>query len=191
MRFVTLSLREPPKDAVLSQRGSSSFGRTAEAILFDWATSTPIQAHVDLRRARLIRWDTLPSREPPMRIMIRRRLEEIVRADSRWTEALRRRGISDPSLVSLVPALRESAPLPTENGHRVVQAHGFHQEALPSASTIRGIRLRVDLTAGVILELSESGSISRIDSTERSSPAARSEERRVGKECRSRGPPYQ
>jgi len=172
MRFVTLSLREPPKDAVLSQRGSSSFGRTAEAILFDWATSTPIRAHVDLRRAKLIRWDTLPSREPPMRIMIRRRLEEIVRADSRWTEALRRRGISDPSLVSLIPALRESAPLPTENGHRVVQAHGFHQEALPSASTIRGIRLRVDLTAGVILELSESGSISRIDSTERSSPAA-------------------
>ncbi len=120
MRFATLTLREPPKDAVLTQRGSPAIGRTAEAILFDWATSTPVRAHVDLRRARLIRWDTLPSREPPMRIMIRRRLEEIVRGDLRWTSALARRGITDPSLVSLIPALRESQQLDTENGHRVV-----------------------------------------------------------------------
>ena len=173
MRFASLTLREPPKDAVLSQRGSRSFGRTAEAILFDWASSTPIRAHLDLRRSRLIRWDTLPSREPPMRIMIRRRLEEIVRGDPRWTSALARRGITDPLLVSLIPALGESAPLPTENGHRVVQAQGFHQEALPAASTIRGIRLRVDLTAGAILELSETGSVTRIDRAEQSGPAAR------------------
>ena len=172
MRFASLTLREPPKDAVLTQRGSLSFGRTAEAILFDWASSTPVRAHMDLRRARLIRWDTLPSREPPMRIMIRRRLEEIVRGDQRWISALARRGITDSSLVSLIPALRESAPLPTENGHRVVQAQGFHQDALPAASAIRGIRLRVDLTAGAILELSESRSaITRIDSAQQSGPA--------------------
>lgn len=172
MRFAGLTLREPPKDAVLTQRGSPTFGRTAEAILFDWASSTPVRAHMDLRRARLIRWDTLPFREPPMRIMIRRRLEEIVRGDPRWISALARRGITDLARVSLIPALRESAPLPTENGHRVVQAQGFHQEASPIASTIRGIRLRVDLTAGVVLELSEAGSVTRIDSTERSGPAA-------------------
>lgn len=172
MRFASLTLREPPKDAVLTQRGSPSFGRTAEAILFDWATSTPVRAHMDLRRGRLIRWDTLPSREPPMRIMIRRRLEEIVRGDPRWILALARRGITDLSRVSLIPALRESAPLPTVNGHRVVQAQGFHQEALPAASAIRGIRLRVDLTAGAILELTESGSVTRIDSTGPSGLAA-------------------
>lgn len=173
MRFATLALREPPKNAVLAQRGSAAIGRTAEAILFDWASSTPIRAHVDLRRARVIRWDTLPSREPPMRIMIRRRLEEIVQHDPRWVEALRRRGISDPSLVSLIPALRESASLPTENGHRVVQAQGFHQEALPVASTIRGIRLRVDLTAGAILELSDtSRSVTRLDSASWRGPGA-------------------
>ena len=172
MRFAGLTLREPPKDAVLTQRGYPSFGRTAEAILFDWATSTPVRAHLDLRRARLILWDTLSSREPPMRIMIRRRLEEIVRGDPRWISALARRGITDLSRVSLIPALRESAPLPTEqNGHRVVQAQGFHQEAVPPASMIRGIRLRVDLTAGLILELRET-SATPIDSIERSGPAA-------------------
>jgi primary-amine oxidase len=173
MRFATLALREPPKDAVLTQRGSLAIGRTAEAILFDWATSTPVRAHMDLRRARVIRWDTLPSREPPMRIMIRRRLEEIVRGDPRWILALGRRGITDPSLVSLIPALRESRPLPSENGHRVVQAQGFHQEGLPATSTIHGIRLRVDLTAGVILELSETGSSAiRIDSARPGGSAA-------------------
>ena len=173
MRFATLALREPPKDAVLTQRGTASVGRTAEAILFDWATSTPVRAHIDLRRARLIRWDTLPSREPPMRIMIRRRLEEVVRSDRRWLEALQRRGIADPSMVSLIPALGESAPLPTQQGHRVVQAQGFHQEAPPVVSTLRGIRLRVDLTAGVILEISDTrSSVTRLDHAVVPGPAA-------------------
>ncbi len=160
IRFAMLALREPPKDAVLHQRISGSVGRTAEALLFDWTSSTPIRAHVDLRRRKIIRWDTLPSREPPMRAMIRRRLEEVVRKDPRWLAALRRRGIHDPALVSIIPALGESMPLPWENGHRVIGGQGFHQEALPGATTIRGIRLRVDLTRGAMIELTDTGTVS-------------------------------
>jgi primary-amine oxidase len=155
IRFATLALREPPKDAVMSQRRGAPMGRTAEAILFDWATSTGVRAHVDLRRGRLIRWDTLPSREPPMRVMVRRRLEEVVRADPRWSTALARRGIADQSLVSIIPSLRESAPLPWEDGRRIIRGAGFHQEAMPLADPARGIGVRVDLTRGTLLELRE------------------------------------
>jgi primary-amine oxidase len=158
MRFATLALREPPKDAVLSQRRGAAMGRTAEAILFDWATSTGIRAHIDLRRGRLIRWDTLPSREPPMRVMIRRRLEEVARADPRWHAALARRGIADPALVSVIPSLRESTPIPWEDGRRIIRGVGFHQEAMPLADPARGVGVRVDLTRGTLLDLREGSS---------------------------------
>lgn len=159
LRFATVALREPPKDAVLSQRLSGSAGRTAEALLFDWASSTPIRAQVDLRRGKLIRWDTLPAREPPMRVMIRRRLEEIVRKDSRWAQALTRREISDPALVHLLPVMGESAPMPWEDGRRILRAQGFHQENLPTLNRIRGMRIRVDLTGGAVLELTDTLSL--------------------------------
>jgi primary-amine oxidase len=158
LRFATVALREPPKNAVLLQRISGSVGRTAEALLFDWASSTPIRAHVDLRRRKIIRWDTLPAQEPPMHVVIRRRIEEVVRKDPRWTAALARRGISDPAIVSLIPALGESAPLQWANGRRVVGAQGFHQEKLPTLNRVRGIRLRVDLTSGSVLELTDTSS---------------------------------
>lgn len=161
LRFATIALREPPKEAVIRQRISGAVGRTAEALLFDWASSTPIRAHVDLRRRKLIRWDTLPTREPPMRVMLRRRVEEIVRKDPRWLDALSRRGIRDPALVNLTPAVRESATIPWENGRRVVRAQGYHQEWLPPANQLRGVRLSVDLTRGEVLELVDTLSVAQ------------------------------
>ncbi|HEX6971569.1 MAG TPA: hypothetical protein VF234_05070 [Limnochordia bacterium] len=158
LRFATLALREPPKDAVRQQRISGSVGRTAEAVLFDWASSTPIRAHIDLRRQRIIRWDTLRSREPSMRGLIRRRLEEIVRRDPRWTEALRRRGIPDSSQVSLFPQLAESSPLPWRGSSRVVRGVGYDREGWRGSEILREIRLEVDLTLGRVLELTDLGS---------------------------------
>lgn len=156
LRFALLALREPRKEAVRQQLQSKQ-ARSAEAILYDWATSTPIRAEVDLSLRKLIRWDTLPSREPPMRGLIRRRLEEIVRRDPRWAEALRRRGIADPATVNIIPALSESQRLPWQGGDRVVSAAGYNQEALPGQSFLRDVRLKVNLTRGTILEFSDTG----------------------------------
>jgi primary-amine oxidase len=172
LRFASVALREPPKEAVIQQRVSGSVGRTSEALLFDWASSTPIRAHIDLRRRKLIRWDTLAAREPPMRVMIRRRVEEIVRKDPRWREVLDRRGILDPALVNLIPALGESASIPWENGSRVVRAQGFHQEKLPAANRIRGVRLSVDLTRGAVIELLDTLSITAPADPDPATPAA-------------------
>lgn len=155
MRFGALVLREPPKEAVLAQRRSGAFGRTALAHLFDWGTSTAIRAHIDIRRSRVIRWDTLPTREPPMRIMIRRRLEEVLGKDPRWRAALARRGIPDPALVSPLGALGESASIPWEDGRRVITAYGYDQEAFPPGTIVPGLRARVDLTRGIVLELGD------------------------------------
>ena len=155
VRFVSITLREPPKDAVLRQVASGRFVRSAEAIAYDWATSTPLRGEVDLASRKLTAWDTLPSREPPSRNLIRRRLEEIVRQDPRWLQALRRRGLLDPTRVTILPSLGESQPLPWRNGERVVRAFGYAQDSIGPLANLSGIRLEVNLSKGSILELTD------------------------------------
>jgi primary-amine oxidase len=154
LRFASITLSEPPKDAVLRQLASGRFSRSAQAIAFDWATSTPYRGEVDLTNRRLIAWDTLPSREPPSRNLIRRRIEEIARPDPRWQQALRRRGIFDPARVTIIPNLGESQPLPWRNGERVVGASGYAQEGMGPA-VLPGIRLVVNLSRGSIIQLDD------------------------------------
>lgn len=158
LRFATLALREPPKQAVLDQVASGRFQRAAEALLYEWATSTPIRAQVDLVGRRLVAWDTLPSRQPPTRNLIRRRLEEIARKDPRWVDALRRRGLHDPTAVTLIPNLAESAPLPWRNGEAVVGATGYDQERLTFSALLREIELEVNLTRGTIVTFTDRSS---------------------------------
>lgn len=162
IRFASLTLREPLKEAVFEQLSSGRFRRTAEALLYDWATSTPVRAQVDLELRKLIAWDTLPSREPPTRNLIRRRLEEIVRPDPRWQHALLRRGIRDPGLVTILPRLGESEQPSWRNGDRVVRAAGYDQELLSYAAVLAGIGLEVNLSKGSILVLSDTATDKQI-----------------------------
>lgn len=155
LRFGMLALREPPKEAVRQQEASGQPRRTAEALLYDWGSSTPILAHVDLSRRRVIRWDSLGSREPPMRNMIRRRLKEIVGPDPRWADALQRRGIADPDHISILPMLGESQTLRWQGNDRVVRAVGFRQEAIGSETWLRGVRIEVNLSQATILRFTD------------------------------------
>lgn len=155
LRFATLALREPPKEAVRQQEASGQPRRTAEALLYDWASSTPILAHVDLARRRVIRWDSLASREPPMRNMIRRRLEEVVRADPRWARALERRGITEAENISLLPTLGESRTLPWAGNDRVIRAVALRQDAIGSDTWLSGVRIEVNLTRASILSFTD------------------------------------
>ena len=171
MRFGLLALREPAKGSVLGGRAGQPYGRSAEAWLFDWATSTGIVAQIDLRRRKIFRWDTLSSREPPTRIMVRRRLEEIVRRDPRWAQSLGRRGVPLDQ-VSLLGQFGEFG-VPWEDGRRVIRARPFGQEAMPDATWLRGLRIRVDLTRGTVAEFTDTMMVPTLPSAP--SPRAQSQ----------------
>lgn len=159
LRFGVLALREPPKEAVRQQEASGVPRRSAEAVLYDWGSSTPILAHIDLGRRRVIRWDSLASREPPSRNMIRRRLEEIVRPDPRWAAALKRHGITDPDRISVLPALGESQSIPWRGQDRVINAVTYTQEAIGSDRRLRGVRMEVNLSRASILSFSDTAAV--------------------------------
>ena len=174
IRFATLELWEPDKATVRQQLLSKPFRRSAEAVLFDWARSTGFRARVDLISRRLTAWDSLPSREPPSRSLIRARMEEIVHADPRWGALLRQLGIADSSRIRILPVLGESQAIPWRDGDRVVRGFSFDTEAIDSASRVGSLQVEVNLTRGTLLGFRHSGGQTASAPSLQTFPAGRS-----------------
>src|SRR5712691_11527720 len=102
----TIILREPAKDDVRRFAPGAPMRREAFAVLYDWAANRTFEAVVDLAERRVVAWAEVPGVQPPLLPSERALVPKLVRADSRWQEAMRRRGITDFESV----AVSASAP---------------------------------------------------------------------------------
>jgi primary-amine oxidase len=104
LRFVYVTLAEPPKAAVLALGdGGPPPDREARAILRDRVTHRTIEAAVSLEDDTVTSWREVPGVQPPVMMEEFLVAEEVVRADPRWREAMRRRGIEDFSRCMIDP----------------------------------------------------------------------------------------
>lgn len=110
-RFGLIELREPSKGQVREDLASGAFRRDALVQAYDWSSSTAAEAVVDLDGRRVLSWTELESREPTTFFLLFDRIAEIVRADARWEEAMRRRGISDEEGIRMAPDIEFGTPL--------------------------------------------------------------------------------
>src|SRR4051812_24992299 len=67
-RFVSVSLREPPKDTVHAFTGTQPLRREASAVLFDNAANACYEAAVSLSERRVLDWRHVPGVQPTMTI---------------------------------------------------------------------------------------------------------------------------
>src|SRR5262245_23437975 len=67
-RFVSVSLKEPPKDFVHAFTGAGPIRREAFAVLFDNAANACHEATVSLTDRRLLAWKHVPGVQPTMTI---------------------------------------------------------------------------------------------------------------------------
>ena len=99
-RFVSVGLREPPKEFVHGPAGPREAPREAFAVLFDNAANTAYEAVVSLARGRVASWRAVPGVQPTMTIDEQVECEQAVLRSEPFREALRRRyGVADSSLV--------------------------------------------------------------------------------------------
>src|SRR5690606_3098120 len=98
VRFVSMSTAEPPRDA------TAPAPRAAEVILHDRARRLTFELVVDLDRGEIVARNERTGVEPAMTVEEFEFVEQAVRRDPRFVEALRRRGIDDPSTVDIDPA---------------------------------------------------------------------------------------
>jgi primary-amine oxidase len=93
--FPYLMLKEPPKAEVLSWKEGMPFRREAFAELYDRKTGKLFEATVDLRAGRVASFHEVPGMHPSVMISEFDAVPPIVKADPRFKEAMKRRGITN------------------------------------------------------------------------------------------------
>ncbi len=99
--FSTVQLNEPPKTEVLNFKPGAAFRREAFAIILDREKNKTYEAIVDLRLNKLLSWKEIRGVEPLVLDEEFEILPQIVKADARWQEAMRKRGLTDFEKVAI------------------------------------------------------------------------------------------
>ena len=99
-RFTHIQLEEPAKSDVLAQQPNANLSRRAAATLFDCKTGVTHIATVDLGARQITAWrehltKVHPYGQPPVTLEEVFKVGDIVKADSGWRGAMKRRGLSD------------------------------------------------------------------------------------------------
>jgi primary-amine oxidase len=102
LRFVMIQLAEPDKTPQLTFEGTQ-VPRCAFVTMYDGAAKLMYEAIVDLGARVIDSWTAVPGRFPSYLVEHMTAVEEVVRADPRWQEAMRKRGVTDFDLAMIDP----------------------------------------------------------------------------------------
>ncbi|MBJ7387000.1 MAG: tyramine oxidase, partial [Mycolicibacterium sp.] len=103
LKFVMIQLAEPSKNTGLTFEGVLDVPRCAFASMYDAAAKMIYEAVVDLGARVIESWKAVPGRFPSYLVEHMTGVEEKVREDPRWQEAMRKRGVTDFSLAMIDP----------------------------------------------------------------------------------------
>src|SRR5262249_26496519 len=160
-RFVSISLKEPSKQAVYGFTGKEDVAREAFVVLFDNGTNSCYEATISLTDERVVAYRQAPGAQPTMTMDEQIECEQAVLASPEFKSALKKHyGIDDTRLVMVdiwsagyygkeeEAGRRLARPLcflcadPTDNGY---------------AKPIEGIRPIVDLNTMKVVRVEEYG----------------------------------
>ena len=159
--FPIVAAQEPPKEEVLAYRPGQRFSRQAFAVVFDRDRNETSEALVDLNTRALSSWRVIPDVQPTVLLEELTRAPEIVRADPRWQEAMRQRGITDFSAVQIDAWAPGTLGVTGSDGPRLVRALSFYKGRSKNlyARPVEGLVALLDMNAGKVVQLADTGAV--------------------------------
>ena len=160
LRFVTVSLREPEKPVVAAFRPGDAMVRRAFAVVIDRADGTVYEGVGNLNDSTIESWTAIPGVQPQFTLGEFADADRVIREDARWQAALRRRGITDFSLVQIDPWPAGNFGAPEEQGRRLLRGISYVRDEQSSngyARPIEGVVAVIDLNAKEVIELVDEG----------------------------------
>ena len=151
-RFAQLTLAEPPKNDVLR---NAAVPRRASAVIYDPAVNRTFEAVANLNSSKVEQWREIPGVQPAVGQEDSNLADQIVRADPRWSRALREHGIDNLNQVVVMSWTAGHFGVPGTEKDRIVcavpysAAYGGNFYGHP----IEGIVAHVDLTTRKIIDL--------------------------------------
>src|SRR5215218_353881 len=161
-RFVFVMLHEPPKDVVRAYDGGPPAAREAFIVLRDRQAPGGVhEATVSLTEGRVLTFERRDGVQAPLTFEEFMGVEELVRADPRWREAVGKRGVEDFELCMLDPWPSSYTKPEDHPGTRrlcrpltwVRAAPGDHGYARP----VEGLIVEVDLDAMTVVRVDDHG----------------------------------
>ena len=123
--FPTISLQEPPKADVQAWRPRTPITRQAQADVYDQAANALSRVVVDLCSRSVESWTPVPGAQPPIYMTEWTDAVAVVRADTRWQDAMRARDVKPDDVYVDIWAPGDVTGVPNPDGHRLLRALSF------------------------------------------------------------------
>jgi primary-amine oxidase len=161
VRFVSITLQEPPKREVLdSRRGDAApLERAAVAVLYDRGAQQTIETVVSLSSGVVTAWRVVEGVQPGVMLEEFFATEEVTRADARWQEAMRKRGVTDFSLAMIDP-WAAGYDIEDPLGRRLIRPLTFvrsREDDNGYARPVEGLVVLVDLDLMEVIDVRDHG----------------------------------
>lgn len=163
--FSLISLHEPPKEEVLSPRVGRESHREGFVVAYERKSNQTFEAVVDLTARRVKSWKEIRGVQPSYLTEDTKIVEDAVRADPRWQDAMRKRGITDLGKVRLDDWAGGYFGDSKESGFRFRRAISYYPGDL-SASTfvagpVEGVVVYVNLNTKKVFKFIDTGVVAR------------------------------
>ena len=164
-RFSLSTLHEPTKQAVLDPRPGSRPDREAFVVVYERNSNQTFEAIVDLTSRKVKSWKEIHGVQPSYLSEDTKIVEDAVRADPRWQEAMRKRGITDLSQVRIDDWAGGYFGDPKESGFRFRRAISYYGGD-PSVNTfvtgpVEGVVVYVNLNTKKVFKFTDTGVVPR------------------------------
>ena len=160
VRFATVVLEEPDKDVVLNFKKGDAFNRQAALIILEPQTNQTFEAVVSLTDQTLVSYEEVLDVRPGYMLDEFEEVEKLVIEDPAYQEALKKRGVTDPTLVMIDPWSAGYYNIPEDEGKRVVRALAWVRPAAGKNGygfPITGLIAVVDVNKMEILRIEDYG----------------------------------
>jgi primary-amine oxidase len=160
IRFETVELKEPSKAVLRAYRPGVPVRREAFLAMFDVEADALFEAVVDLDEGKVTSWRVIEGARPTIMPEELAAVEQCVKADPRFAEALRRRGIEDVTTAQVDAWSAGSYGLADEEDVRV--SHAFvwlknHERDNGYAHPVEGLNVVVDINRLKVLRIDDYG----------------------------------
>jgi primary-amine oxidase len=157
--FPLVKLREPPKAETLAWTPGAAFRREAQVQVFERGANKLSEVVVDLRTNSVVSWTVKPARQPGVYQSEWIDSVDAIRADTRWRDAIRARGLQPKDIYIDIWAPGESDVPGAPAGARLLRGIAFYQGTLTNQydRPVEGLIATVNMNNLQVVEVTDTG----------------------------------
>lgn len=161
--FPLLSLREPTKEELRDHSAGKPIARRAAVVVRDHGAHKSYEATVDLTAKQVTAWKELTGIQPTVLLGEYKKVTDIVRANAKWREAMKKRGIEDVTQVNFDAWAPGYLQIPGAESARLMRVVPFFRGTGTNAygRPVEGVDAIVNLDAddgkGQVIDIIDTG----------------------------------